>query len=276
MSTRRDILARSAPRTLFALALLSSLAACDTGLRPGSESLLDGISAQPPPSELAAMALDPYDANRRAVGTLGLANQSFAREPIYIKLFVDNSSDADPVVRASAIRGLAIHGSPDHVPILVKALKDSDTQVRLEAARGLQRLHSSVAVDALLTAMREPDSREIAGGESEPVVRAEAAGALAQYREPRVLQSLNAGLDDNDLAVNRACLASLRTLTGQDFALDRQAWLSWVKSTNTPFIAGSPYLYPVFTRTRRFYEYFPFVLPPPNEVQSTPTGLPRS
>jgi hypothetical protein len=261
---------------ILALTLLLPLAACDTGLRPGSESLLEGIRTDLPPGELAAMALDPYDANRRAVGTLGLANQPFAREAIYIKLFVDNASDSDPVVRAAAIRGLSIHGRPEHVPILVKALKDRDPLVRVEAARGLQRLHDPIAVDALLAALREPDTRDTSVTDNDAPIRAEAASALAQYPEPRVLQSLIASLDDNDLGVNRACLASLRTLTGQDFGLDRQAWLAWTRTTNSPFIAGSPYLYPVFTRQRRLYEFIPFVPPPPNEVQSTPTGLPRS
>jgi len=268
-----------AARMGIPLACAAFLAACDTGLRPGTESLLDGLKTDPPPGELAAMALDPYDANRRAVGTLGLANQSFAREAIYVKLFIDNAADADPVVRAAAIRGLALHGRPEHVPVLIKALKDPEAQVRQEAARALQRIHDPAAVDALLAATREPDPRDKSpnpAGELDPAVRAEAADALGQYPEPRVLQALIAGLDDLELSVNRSCLASLRTLTGQDFGLDRPAWLAWLKDAKDPFAARSAYEYPAFSRARRLYEYMPLIPPPPNEVRATPAGLPRS
>ncbi len=272
---------RSVPARFVAasIALAGLLGACDSGLRPGSESLLDGLKTDPPPGELAAMALDPYDANRRAVGTLGLANQSFAREAIYLKLFLDNASDADPVVRAAAIRGLALHGRPEHVPVVTAALKDSDALVRQEAARALQRIHNPVAIDALLAATREPDPQDSSphpAGELEPAVRAEAADALGQYAEPRVLQALIAGLDDLDLSVNRSCLGSLRVLTGQDFGLDRAAWLAWLKGSKDPFAARSAYEYPAYSRARRLYEYIPLVPPPPNEVRATPAGLPRS
>jgi hypothetical protein len=128
--------------------------------------------------------------------------------------------------------------------------------------------------------MREPDPRLGARGratsESDPQVRAEAAHALGQYPEPRVLQALIAGLDDVDLSVNRSALQALRTLTGQDLGLDRPAWVAWQQSTKTPFAARGIYLYPVFNRTKRIYEYIPFIPPPPNELEGTPTGLPRS
>lgn len=316
------------PRRTLAMLALLGLAGCE-GARPGATSILDIIRNEAPPAELAAMALDPYDANRRYLGTIGLASAPFAREPLYLKLFVDNAADADPLVRQAAMRGLAIHGRPEHVPLLLKGLNDAEVEVRLEAARGLQRIHDPAAVSPLLAAAREPEpDRERAllvaarAAESSPPaakadaikpetqseanpnakpdatkpdkakdpvrsaaeddarVRAEAAHALGQYAEPRVVQGLVAALDDSDLAVNRSALAALRTLTGQDFGLDRPAWLAWIRAQADakadPFRARSAYLYPVFNRARRVYEYIPFVPPPPNEVTSTPAGLPRS
>jgi hypothetical protein len=317
---------------LIALVACALLTACENA-RPGTQSILELANPQLAPGELAAMALDPYDANRRYLGTIGLAAEPFAREPIYLRLFTDNAKDEDPLVRQAAMRGLSLHGQPEHVPILVAGLSDDHVEVRLEAARGLQRIHDPSAVPALLSAMREPDvnrqraivraaARTAAPGakaeakpaatgdakseiksngegskpdqkaenkpdaraatisEEDPRVRAEAAHALGQYAEPRVLQALIAGLDDVDLSVNRSSQSALRTLTGQDFGLDRGEWLAWVHGQDAakidPFRGRSAYLYPVFNREKRIYEYIPFIPPPPNEVPSTPAGMPRS
>lgn len=267
-------------RTLAATSLLALLAlaplGCELNLRPGAQSLLEGFNTQASPGELAAMALDPYDPNRRYLGTLGLANEPFANQPVYIRLFLDNAKDQDPLVRSAAIRGLGTHGSAEHVPVIAAALADAVPTVRVEAARALQRVHNRDAVPALLVAMREPEAGRRLPSEPEAAVRAEAAHALGQYAEPRVLEALVAGLDDTDLSVNRSALASLRTLTGQDFGLDRTAWLGWIRQTQDPFRARSVYTYPVFNRRKRAYEFIPLVPPPPNEVVGTPAGLPRS
>lgn len=263
------------------MGVCGGLSGCDSSIRPGVQSVLEIAAPQFTPSEMAAMALDPYDANRRQAGTLGLANEPFANQPVYIRLFEDNAGDEDPLVRVAAIRGLSIHGRPEHVPILAKALSDANTQVRLEAARGLQRLHNPVAIDPLLVTIREPDPRRdtrpgVRTSEVDPQVRAEAAHALGQYTEPKVLQGLIAALDDADLSVNRSALQALRTLTGNDFGVDRGGWAAWAAATKNPFEARGVYMYPAFNRTRRIYEYVPFVPQPPNEVATTPSGLPRS
>jgi HEAT repeat protein len=263
------------PPSLPSLALILLLAGCELNVRPGAQSIFDAFQSEYTPVELAAMATDPYDANNRYLGTLGLANQPFASEPVYIRLFETNAADTDPAVRIAAARGLAMHGDPSHVPILVKSLSDKDPLVRLEAARGLQRLHNDVAIDPLLLAMREPDSRNPSlPAETEAEVRAQAAHALGQYAERKVLQALIAGLDDSDLSVNRASLASLRTLTGQDLGLDHTAWLDWLSKNSDPFAGRSVYYYPVFQRDKKLFEYLPFFPPPPNERSGPPAGLP--
>lgn len=235
-------------------------------LRPGAKSILE-ISTVPSPQEAARWAIDPYDANNRYRGTLLLANAPFAGEPVYLKLFEDNAHDADPGVRAAAARALANHGSAEHIPLLVEALRDKDIRVRVEAARGLQRLHSPDAIDPLIAAIN-PDM------EAEPVVRAQAAEALGQYHEFRVVEALIASLDDPNLAVNRATLASLRTLTGQDLGFERGEWVRWYNACNSVFAAGGLYVYPAYHRAKFWYEYLPFVPPPPNEESSTPAGMP--
>jgi HEAT repeats len=261
---------------VFLLISLGSLVGCDLNLKPGAQSILEAVDNEPTPGIYASMAIDKYDANNRYVGTLGLANQRFANEPPYIALFELNAADADPSVRIASLRGLSMHGDSSHAPILVKALADKDKLVRLEAARGLQRLHNDVAIDPLIIASREPAQQGSAKLLSEPEaeVRVQAASALGQYPQRKVLQALIAALDDSDLSVNRAALVSLRTLTGQDLGLDHTAWLEWLEKSSDPFAAGGMYYYPVFRRTKRFYEFFPFVPPPPNEVTGSPAGMP--
>ncbi len=247
----------------------------------GADSVLELVrnrTGGPPPGELAAMAMDPYDANRRYVGTLGLAGAVFASQPVYLALFEDNAGDTDAAVRSAAIRGLAFQGERRHVPYLTKALKDPDKQVRLEAARGLQRLHDPSAIDGLLAAMREPTGYPPEPGEEgEPDIRAEAALALGQYANPRVVEGLIAALRDESLAVNRASLTSLRTLTGQDFGLDHDAWIAWRDKAGAAemFRGRTLYFYPVFNRSRRLWEYLPLVPQPPNEPPAPPAGMPR-
>jgi HEAT repeat protein len=255
---------------------LAALCGCELNLRPGSESLIQAVSTERTPGELAQMAVNPYDANDRYLGVLGLANETFANQPVYIRLFTDSIKDPEPSVRAAAARGLANHGEPAHVKLLVGALSDADPLVRQEAARGLQRLHDDSAIDPLIRAMREPDVRDTGtAAEREASVRTEAAMALGQYPQRRVVQALIAGLDDSELAVNDASLSSLRVLTGQDFGLDRVAWVDWLGRAKQPFAAQGVYTYPVFHRDPRWFEYVPFVSKPHNEVAAPPAGLPR-
>jgi HEAT repeat protein len=265
-------------RMLLAAALIAAAGApgCSLNLKPGAESIFEAFSDEIPPRELAAMAIDEYDPNNRAIGTLGLANAYFADEPVYIALFARNIKDEDPAVRAAAARGLANHGQPAHAALLIEALADKEDLVRLEAARGLQRLHSDDAIAPLMQAMREPDPRSKAAAEPNPEVRAEAAGALGQYARVEVLQGLMDGLDDSDLSVNRACLSSLKTLTGQDYGLDHQAWARWLaRSPGQEFAGQQIYMYPVFQRDYTWWEHLPLVPKPPNEKPAPPAGLPR-
>lgn len=277
------------PRSLPALSLLTLTAllgasGCDSNeSMRGATSLLQ-LSQPTSPEEAAKMAIDPWDADARAKGTMLLANAYFGGEPPYHALYLDRTGDSDPNVRAAALRGLALHGQPEDVPVIIGLLDDENTRVRLEAARALQRVHNPTAIDALIVHSRRPTlptppSETGPGspgqpGENEPTIRAEAVHALGQYAETRVIVPLISALDDRFLAVNQAALHSLRTLTGQDFGLDRKAWFNWYDSTETPFAGRTAYVYPVFSRDRFFWEYIPFVPQPPNETASTPAGFP--
>jgi HEAT repeat protein len=236
-------------------------------LRPGAESIL-ALFAPPSPEEAARMAMDEFDADRRYRGTRLLSTAPFAGEPLYIALFVDNADDPDAGVRAISMRALANHGGPEHAAILVRGLSDADRLVRWEAARGLQRLHNPAAIEPLLALLSEEKEPDVA-------VRTEAATALGQYAEARVVEALIAALNDANLSVNLATLSSLRTLTGQDLGSDPKPWLEWYRSAGSSAFAGrSVFTYPAFSRGKKWFEYLPFVPPPPNEPSMPPAGFP--
>lgn len=242
---------------------------CDWEPKPDAKGIFDYISPEVTPLQAAEMADNPYDANDRYRGTLMLANAYYAGEPVYIALFERRIVDADANVRSAGARGLANHGEPRHVPLLVKALRDDpDAFVRREAARGLQRLHGEEAVPPLVKSVNVKT-------ELDKDVRIAAAAALGQYPEPNVLDSLIAAVEeDPQLAVNAAALDSLKTLTGENFGLNRAAWVKWREAVSDPFAGRRPYIYPVFERGKYFYEYLPFTPDPPNEVPGPPVGMP--
>lgn len=247
---------------------------CALDTKPGAESIITAFQG-PTIADAAEWSVDKFDADKRYRGTLILANQPFAGEELYLKLFIDNVNDEDPRVRAASVRAIANHGKPEHGKLLIARLKDAEPLVRKEAARGLQRLSSADAIAPLILASREPDlDRKDSEGEMYESVRIEAVDALGQYPDDKVIQALVQSLADTRLAVNRTAHNSLRTLTGQDFGLDRRAWLDWYKATTSPFDARALYTYNTFSRRQKWWEYIPFVPKPPNEVASIPNGMP--
>ncbi|MCC6321982.1 MAG: HEAT repeat domain-containing protein [Phycisphaerales bacterium] len=240
-----------------------------------SDSILGGFKTTPTPREAAAWATDPYDADKRARGTNLVLNSPYGGAEAWLNLYREYVKPpkpgeiTSPAVRATAARGLGLHGAPEDVPLLLPLLKDADKSVRLDAIKALQRLHNRVAIDPLIELTRFDK-------ESEPDVRAGAAAALGQYAEPRVLQALIAALADDQLAVSSAALSSLRTLTGNDLLTDdRKAWVKWLEGTREPFASRRPYYYPVFQRESVWLDYVPFVGGPvPNEQPAQPAGMP--
>lgn len=260
---------------LLALAPLLILPACRGIKRAKGTTPVSvfGMFSPPTPAEAAAWATDQYDADKRYRGMLLLANAPFGGEPVYVEMYTKAATDEDPSVRAAAIRGLALHGSPEDVPTILAQLGDKDRLLRWECARALQRVHNPVAVPPLIKLLEEKN-------EPEAMVRSAAADALGQYAEARVLEGLITALRDRDLAVNDAGRRSLRTLTGQDFGQNFRAWVAWRRATGgaavgggDPFAGRQAYIYPVFHRNKSWLEWVAPIYRPPNEIASTPVGL---
>ncbi|MEL6740336.1 MAG: HEAT repeat domain-containing protein [Planctomycetota bacterium] len=234
----------------------------------GATSLFAAFEG-PTPQAAAELALDEYSPQNRFRGIRLLSASPFGGGDPYVRLYRDSMDDADPGVRWAATRAVGRHGEPSDIPAIAASLTDEDTRVRTAAALAMQRLHNPVAIPSLLRAL-DPEV------EPDQAVRAEAAHALGQYAEPRVVEALIASLADRSLAVNETARQSLRTLTGQDFGYDQGLWAQWsgqvASETGGLFQGRTPYVYPAFERDRNLIEYLPFVPPPPNEPGSVPVG----
>jgi len=268
MDPAKTPLRLSLSRVILAGGLALTLTGCNTfdGAPRGAESLFQILAPQTSPAEAAEMATDPYSAEKRYKGITLLSSADFGGQPVYIELYIDNLDDSDASVRGASVRAIGRHGDPEHAPMLIEALSDEDDFVRLEAARGLQRIHSEDAIDPLLTLIDEAE-------EANTDIRTAAADALGQYRYKRVVLGLMGALRDSRLAVNSRVQHSLMILTGQNFGLDRLAWIDWYNETDDIFAGAQPYTYPIFNRKKKIIEYLPLVPPPPNESKGSPVGM---
>jgi HEAT repeats/PBS lyase HEAT-like repeat len=264
---------RVTPKSMIALTTLSAVAISVTGgcgldLAGGSdltqESVLSVFSA-PDPAQAARWAADPYDPDKRQRGMLLLANAPWGGEPVYLNFYTTALEDEDARVRAVACLAFSLHGAPDNVPAILEKLSDPEVVVRRAAALALQRVHNPLAIDPLLKAS-SPRS------EDDTETRAAAATALGQYPDPQVIQGLIGSLRDRRLLVNKASLDSLIVLTGQDFGYDVGAWLQWTGETDDLFAGRGSFVYPVYHRDTKVWEYFIPWMRPPNEIASTPAG----
>ncbi len=250
------------------MASVVSLLGCDTAPpSPGNQpNSVIGLFAPPTPQEAAAWATDPYSADRRFRGILLLANAQWGGEPVYVEVYEAALNDGDPSVRAIAARALGLHGSSRHAARIAVELKADDRLLRWESARALQRLHDPEVVPLLIERLEEDV-------EPEPSVRTAIAHALGQYRERRVVDALIAALDDRDLAVNDAARSSLQVLTGEDHGLEVRDWVAWTKTTDDVFAGATTFEYPIFYRSRVWWEWPMVWFSPPNERPGTPVGL---
>lgn len=253
-------------------AAVSALAGCSLqpGTGPNATSIV-GLVTPPTPAEAAAWAADPYDSDKRQRGMLLLANAPFGGERVYLELYRARLADSEAAVRGVAARALAMHGQPEDAPAIAARLtEDGDELVRREAARALQRIHNAAVVPALLQASdasKEPDVD----------TRSNAARALGQYAEPRVVQALIRALQDRRLAVNKNALASLEVLTGKAFGTDAKGWVTWSTSEKNLFANRGVYEFPVFQRDPTIVEFLlPFWGPPNEQPGQRPVGMAAS
>jgi len=201
------------------------------------------------------------DERREALQAIAKDRKALKEESVIALFCLVAVTDADPLVRAAAVRGLAkmenrgvrIEGTDggNEDSTLRKLLKnypgadangdgkldvletlayaavnDSDHHVRADAAESLGRRVPPEGMPALVQALTNDSSVD---------VRIRAAEALRQFREKDAAEILVATLADRDLAVGQKAWESLRYMTGQDLPRDAQAWTEFLASAEQPF-----------------------------------------
>jgi hypothetical protein len=253
---------------VFTILFVHFTGGCDT-LNSDLAGLGDAFSP-PTPGEAARWMIDPTNAENRRRGTVIIANSSVGAVPVNVAWYRDRAAnERDALVLAVSLSALARYGTPDDASLLTPHLEHPDVQVRWAAARGLQRLHNPEAIGSLLSRLRDD-------GETTDV-RVAVARALGQYPGDRAFQGLLAALNKRELALNRAALTSLTTMTGEDFGLDSNAWRAWYRrpdvGADRAFAKGTEYLYPVYDRDVSWLERMAFWSTPRFESPAQPAGL---
>jgi HEAT repeat protein len=140
--------------------------------------------------------------------------------------------EPDPLVRQALVNALAEFRTPIVQQVLEAGLSDDDIAVRIECCKALGRRAEPISVAVLAKSLRTDEDID---------VRLAAAEALGQIRSPKAIQALAIALDDRDPALQYVGVQSMKSLTGQDYGPDVQAWRQ-VAAGRTPPPAPVPSL----------------------------------
>lgn len=166
----------------------------------------------------AANKLRSEQPGERRAGLAELASRSYFREQPYLDLYIVLARyDADPIVRASALRVLNRTRAPEARSVFAEALGDASPRVLVEACKGLSNNPSPAAEERL---------RVLLADDTQPAaVRIAAADALRHYPGIESRRALVAVLLDRDFGVAWQSRRSLVMGTGRDFRYEQAAWL---------------------------------------------------
>lgn len=185
----------------------------------------------------ARMLTDSGSADNRRAGINRLLEFKYTRRRPYTTAYeLMAQEDADPIVRATALRACNQARDRAATPIFIKALSDGKNPgrqdapgselVRLEAAKGLANLPDPDAAGPLVKLVSDPtESRD---------VRIAATDALKYYKTVDVARALSGLVNDRDFSVAWQARRSLVYMTGRDFAYDEAAWLSYFSGPGKP------------------------------------------
>lgn len=180
------------------------------------------------PALYARQMEDNASPDNRWKGMTKLLENDFAKRPPYTTRYRQiATNDADPLVRAVAVRSLNRSRDGGASDVYVKALTDPSEWVRLEGAKALVNLPNPDAVPGLLALVNRPEEpRDI---------RIAAAEALRHYKQLDVARALVSKLNERDFGVAWQARRSLRRMTQHDFAYDEAGWLQYVTGPEKPF-----------------------------------------
>ncbi|HWE35952.1 MAG TPA: HEAT repeat domain-containing protein [Isosphaeraceae bacterium] len=136
--------------------------------------------------------------------------------------------DREPTAtRAVICRSLGELGRPEAIAALREEVYDTEPVVRTEACRALGKVGRPE--DASLLA-------QVVAADQNPDCRVAAIDGLAELKapEPRYVDMLVEGLENNDPAIRWASLRALRKITGKDLGDEVAPWRKLIASRKAP------------------------------------------
>ncbi len=188
------------------------------------------------PIQLARLMEDQTSADNRRQGINGLVKRPFGQHKPYTTRYGEiavgiptagTGSDADYVVRATAVRALNRSRDKASTSVFITALSDRNELVRLEAVKALNNVPDDAAVPRLIQMVVSP---------SEALdVRVAAAEALRHYKTLEVARTLIGVLGERDFGISWQARRSLNRLTNTDMGYDQGKWLTYLTGPTNPF-----------------------------------------
>jgi HEAT repeat protein len=123
--------------------------------------------------------------------------------------------EPDPLVRLAVVRAIAEYRTPLAQQVLEAGLADDDKAVRVACCQALGRRAEAISVSKLESTLRSDNDID---------VRLAAAEALGNIKSPQAIQALVVALDDRDPALQYVGVQSMKSITGEDYGPDVQAW----------------------------------------------------
>ena len=130
--------------------------------------------------------------------------------------------EKSPVMRAELVKTLAFLPGPATLVALEASSTDNDPEVRAAACQALAGQSGPEAVRLLAQL----------SGDQNLDVRLEAARALGRHKSPEAAQALALSLEENDPAIQRVAMESLKTSTGKDYGMSVKTWREYLDGGN--------------------------------------------
>ncbi|HEX5034333.1 MAG TPA: HEAT repeat domain-containing protein [bacterium] len=200
------------PATLSLLALL--FAGCADGFVPEARSLNPYVRKQWDEDEKRGptyyQRLEEVRQVRAQAKKLPEAEKDRLAAEIIDVLGIEKS----PVMRAELVKTLAVLPSPATLVALDGAATDTDAEVRAATCQALAGQSGPDAVRLLA---------QLSGDESLEV-RMAAAKGLGRHQSPEAAKALGLALEENDPAIQKVAMESLKNSTGRDYGMNVKSW----------------------------------------------------
>jgi hypothetical protein len=203
------------------------------GVRDGTDAVWDQLARiynylrGRTPFDAARGMLDPADPDRRRQGVVWLSARPYGRQDPYLRYY-SMLARTDP---DHTVRAMAIRA-------LNRARNRETTSIYLAALNDGHPLVRLEAAKALAN-MPEPLAmnaliRRLQDTGENVDVRVACADGLRAYRETPAASALASVLRDREFAVSWQARRSLRLMTGQDHRYNQAAWLTYLLSSERP------------------------------------------